>query len=192
MRKSVVGVASLNRALQKKLNPPSLDRREKEYGSTLFREGDKVMQTRNNYNIAWHTVNEFGRTEDSGSGIYNGDVGIIKKIDLSDEVLTVRFEDGKMVEYGFSDMEDLELCYAATVHKSQGSEYRCVIIPIHSGPPILMSRNLLYTAVTRARQLVVIVGSEEAMDRMVDNNRVAKRYTGLAQRLAQVSMPNPE
>jgi exodeoxyribonuclease V alpha subunit len=186
MRKSIIGVDNLNRALQEKLNPPSLDKREKEYHSTVFREGDKVMQTRNNYNIAWRVVNERGQIEDSGSGIYNGDVGVIKKIDLDDEILIVRFDDGKVVEYSFSDMEDLELCYAATVHKSQGSEYRCVIIPIHSGPPMLMSRNLLYTAVTRARQLVVIVGSETAMNRMVDNNRVAKRYTGLARRLTQV------
>jgi exodeoxyribonuclease V alpha subunit len=181
MRKSDLGVNRLNAVLQAKLNPPSAKKREREYGTVTFREGDKVMQIRNNYDASWEVFSERGIRTDFGEGVFNGDMGIIRAI--RDDELIVLFDDNRRVSYNFSQLDELELAYAVTVHKSQGSEYRVVIIPVLSGPPMLLTRNLLYTAVTRARELAVIVGSEETMYRMVDNNRVTERYTALARRL---------
>lgn len=182
MRKSTLGAVRLNSVLQAKLNPPSEKKREREYGATIFREGDKVMQIRNNYDATWETFNANGYRTDFGEGVFNGDMGIIHSI--SDENgLCVLFDDSHRVNYNFSHLDELELAYAVTVHKSQGSEYRVVIIPILGGPPMLLTRNLLYTAVTRAKELAILVGIPETMHRMIDNNRVTNRYTALARRL---------
>jgi exodeoxyribonuclease V alpha subunit len=182
MRKSTLGVAYLNNVLQAKLNPPSPKKREREYGSIVFREGDKVMQIRNNYDAAWESFDKKGYRTDFGEGVFNGDTGTILKID-EESGLCVLFDDNRRVNYSFSQLDELELAYAVTVHKSQGSEYRVVIIPVFNGPPMLLTRNLLYTAVTRAKELAVLVGVPEIMHRMIDNNRVTARYTALARRL---------
>ncbi|MCL2048316.1 MAG: ATP-dependent RecD-like DNA helicase [Defluviitaleaceae bacterium] len=185
MRKSTLGISHLNNVLQAQLNPPSPRKIEREYGAVVFREGDKVMQIKNNYDAAWEVFNERGQRLDFGEGVFNGDMGIISKID--DEYgISVLFDDNRLVNYGFSQLDELELAYAVTVHKSQGSEYRVVIIPVFSGPPMLLTRNLLYTAVTRARELAVLVGIPETMYRMIDNNRVTNRYTALARRLGEM------
>lgn len=186
MRKSPLGVGYLNTILQKALNPPSKKKREKEYRMNLFREGDKVMQIKNNYNIPWKIYNDVGIRIDEGVGVFNGDEGSIQEINEEAQTLTVLFDDLKTVEYDFSQLDELELAYAVTIHKSQGSEYPIVIIPIHSGPPMLMNRNLLYTAVTRAKQLVVMVGLTDTLHRMVDNNREINRYSSLAYRLMKI------
>ena len=183
MRKGLLGVQSLNTVLQAALNPPSEERVEKEYRQMVFREGDKVMQIKNNYNIAWRMYNAMGKRCEEGVGIYNGDAGTIKEIDDSQEIIKVVFDDGKVVDYDYSQLDELELAYAVTIHKSQGSEYPVVIIPVHSGPPMLMTRNLLYTAVTRAKKLVVLVGLKETISSMVKNDREVGRYTGLADRI---------
>lgn len=186
MRKSPLGVGYLNTILQKALNPPSKKKREKEYRMNLFREGDKVMQIKNNYNIPWKIYNDVGIRIDEGVGVFNGDEGSIQEINEEAQTFTVLFDDLKTVEYDFSQLDELELAYAVTIHKSQGSEYPIVIIPIHSGPPMLMNRNLLYTAVTRAKQLVVMVGLTDTLHRMVDNNREINRYSSLAYRLMKI------
>lgn len=186
MRKGPLGVEALNTVLQQALNPPSRKKREKEYRTTLFREGDKVMQIKNNYNMPWKIYNDIGMRIDEGVGVFNGDAGSIQEIDEEAQTLTVLFDDLKTVEYDFSQLDELELAYAVTIHKSQGSEYPVVIIPIHSGPPMLMNRNLLYTAVTRAKKLVVVVGLESTLHRMVDNNREINRYSSLAYRLRKI------
>ena len=141
------------------------------------------MQIKNNYNIAWRMYNVMGKRCDEGVGIFNGDAGMIREIDDANETMQVVFDDGKVVDYDYSQLEELELAYAITIHKSQGSEYPVVIIPVHSGPPMLMTRNLLYTAVTRAKTLVVLVGIQETISAMVSNDREVGRYTGLAQRI---------
>lgn len=174
---------NLNTVLQAALNPPSEERAEKEFRQIVFREGDKVMQIKNNYNIAWRMYNAMGKRCDEGVGIFNGDAGMIREIDDANETMQVVFDDGKVVDYDYSQLEELELAYAITIHKSQGSEYPVVIIPVHSGPPMLMTRNLLYTAVTRAKTLVVLVGIQETISAMVSNDREVGRYTGLAQRI---------
>jgi len=187
MRKSPLGVANLNNVLQAKLNPPSRRKKEREFRATIFREGDKVMQIRNNYDATWEQFNERGVSVNQGEGVFNGDMGTIFEID--DEYgVTVSFDDGRRILYDFSQLEELELAYAVTVHKSQGSEYRVVVIPIFNGPPMLLTRNLLYTAVTRAKELAVLVGEPETLHRMVDNNRITHRYTALARRLANMDM----
>ncbi len=183
MRKGLLGVQSLNQVLQQTLNPPHTDKEEKQCRQTTFREGDKVMQIKNNYNIVWRCYNSHGKRTDEGLGIYNGDAGRITKIDDDNEILQVLFDDGKVVDYDFNQLEELELAYAITIHKSQGSEYPVVILPIYSGPPMLMTRNLLYTAVTRAKELVVLVGLKETVTGMIANNREIWRFTGLAERI---------
>ncbi len=182
MRKGALGVQNLNHVLQQSLNPPAPDKQEKEYRQIIFREGDKVMQIKNNYNVAWRMYTGTKRT-DEGVGIYNGDAGRIQSIDEQNETICIVFDDGKVVDYDFSQLDELELAYAITIHKSQGSEYPVVIIPVHSGPPMLMTRNLLYTAVTRAKQLVVLVGTQEMVASMVHNDKEVARHTGLVQRL---------
>ncbi len=178
MRKGIVGVNNLNNVLQEVLNPPSSDKKERKTREVLFREGDKVMQIRNNYNMEW-TVRIGDEKIDEGEGIFNGDVGFIDTIDNDEQAMTVVFEDNKEVKYEFSQLDELELAYAISIHKSQGSEFPVVLIPIAWGPPMLMTRNLLYTAITRARELVVLVGRERVLYKMVDNNYIAKRYSGL-------------
>ena len=183
MRKSPLGVQNLNNMLQNVLNPASKGKNEKEFRGIVFREGDKVMQIKNNYNLAWKIYNSHGKRTDEGIGVFNGDQGIIESIDIVNELITVSYDDNKLVDYDFTQIDELELAYAITIHKSQGSEYPVVIIPIHSGPPMLMSRNLLYTAVTRAKQFVVIVGISETINKMVQNNKEVNRYTSLNLRL---------
>lgn len=185
MRKGLLGVERLNVILQKYLNPPAPDKREKEYGNTLFREGDKVMQTRNNYQLEWEIRSRFGLTIDKGMGVFNGDTGIIREINEFSETVTVEFDEGRMVDYSFKLLEELELAYALTIHKSQGSEYPAVVIPLLSGPSMLMNRNLLYTAVTRARKCVTLVGNDTTFSEMIQNTSQQKRYSGLCNRLKE-------
>ena len=183
MRKGLLGVERLNQILQMYLNPPDKKKREKEYGSMVFREGDKVMQVKNNYQMEWEIRTKHGLCIDKGTGIFNGDTGIIEEINDFAETMTISFDEGKMVEYSFKNLEELELAYAVTIHKSQGSEYPAVVIPLLTGPRMLMNRNLLYTAVTRAKKCVTIVGDENTFDMMVENNSEQKRYSGLKNQL---------
>ena len=186
MRKGALGVERLNTILQEYLNPPDKSKLEKESGGVTFRVGDKVMQIKNNYNIEWEVRNKYGIPVDKGTGIYNGDIGIIREINLFAELVTVEFDEGRMVEYSFKQMEELELAYAITIHKSQGSEYPAVVIPIFSGPKMLMTRNLIYTAVTRARACVCLVGVPEVFQAMVDNEMEKRRYSGLKERICEI------
>lgn len=186
MRKGELGVEKLNGILQQYLNPPSEEKREKEYHGTIFREGDKVMQIKNNYQLTWESKSKYGITVESGTGIYNGDTGIIKEINLFSELVTVEFDEGRMVEYTFSQLEELELAYAITIHKSQGSEYPAVVMPLLTGPKMLFNRNLLYTAVTRAKSCVTIVGSADTVQMMIDNESEQKRYSGLCRRIKEL------
>ncbi len=183
MRKGTLGVQNLNLVLQQTLNPPAADKHEVNFRKVIFREGDKVMQIKNNYNIVWRCHDSFGKRTDEGLGVYNGDAGRILSIDADAEQLRIAFDDGKIVDYDFGQLEELELAYAITIHKSQGSEYPVVILPLYSGPPMLMTRNLLYTAITRAKKLVVLVGLRETISAMLHNDREISRYTGLAQRI---------
>ena len=177
-RKGAVGTVNLNRLLQAALNPPAPEKKERAFGDYLFREGDRVMQIHNNYDILWK------KTDGSmvGAGIFNGDVGILQSIDTGAETLTVLFDD-KVAEYDFTQLNELEPAYAMTVHKSQGSEYRAVVLAAWNGSPYLLSRSILYTAITRARELLVIVGREETVGVMVGNAKKNRRYSGLKLRL---------
>ena len=183
MRKGLLGVQNLNIVLQETLNPPHWEKIEKIFRQNTFREGDKIMQIKNNYSIIWRSFRSDGRQKDEGMGVYNGDMGRISSINTEDEKMTIKFDDGKVIKYEFSQLEELELAYAITIHKSQGSEYPVVIMPIYSGPPMLMTRNLLYTAVTRAKEMVVLVGMKETLHNMVINNKEVHRHTGLAERI---------
>ena len=186
MRKGPLGVSRLNEVLQSVLNPPAKNKREVQRQDVTFREGDKVMQTRNNYQIEWVIRGNYGLKIDSGTGVFNGDAGIIQNIDNDAEIVTVCFDEEKIVEYPFSELDDLEPAYAVTVHKSQGSEYPAVILPLLSGPSGLFNRNLLYTAVTRARDCVVILGSRQTVASMTANVRENRRYTGLKERIHEI------
>lgn len=183
VRKGTLGCINLNRELQAVLNPKTdengSEKPEKQYGDKLFREGDKVMQIRNNYEMKWKNHEDF--TE--GEGIFNGDIGVIVRIDTEYNEMSVVFDEVRYVTYGFNQLDELELAYAVTVHKSQGSEFPIVIMPVSWFPPVLATRNLLYTGVTRGKQIVVIVGSEDKLNSMVDNNRISYRYSGLDWRL---------
>lgn len=185
MRKGALGVENLNIILQKYLNPESPDKAEKEHGKGLFREGDKVMQIRNNYQMEWEIRGKYNIAAEKGMGIFNGDLGVIREINPYAELVTVEFDEGKFVEYTFKQLDELELAYAATIHKSQGSEYPAVIIPLLGGPRMLMTRNLLYTAVTRARKCVTLVGSDVTFQAMIDNHLEQNRYTTLAERIQE-------
>ena len=187
MRKGALGVDRLNGILQEYLNPADGKKAEKESGGVTYREGDKVMQIKNNYQIAWETRNRYGIPVESGLGVFNGDLGVIREINHFAETLTVEFDEGRMVEYSFKQLEELELAYAITIHKSQGSEYPAVVIPVHSGPRMLMTRNLIYTAVTRARFCVCLVGVPEAFQAMVDNEQEQRRYSGLKSRILELA-----
>lgn len=185
MRKGLLGVERLNQILQRYLNPPDSSKKEREYGQSLFREGDKVMQIRNNYQMEWEIRGRYGISVDKGVGVFNGDTGILKIINEFAETAEVEFEDGRCAEYSFKQLEELELAYAVTIHKSQGSEYPAVVIPLLSGPRMLLNRNLLYTAVTRARKCVTIVGSEETFREMINNEKQQRRYSSLDVRLQE-------
>ena len=185
MRKGLLGVERLNQILQRYLNPPDASKKEKEIGQGLFREGDKVMQVRNNYQLEWEIRGRYGIPIEKGVGVFNGDTGIIKTINEFAETAEVEFEDGRWAEYSFKQLDELELAYAVTIHKSQGSEYPAVIIPLLSGPRMLMNRNLLYTAVTRARKCVTVVGSEETFRDMIRNEKQKRRYSSLDQRIQE-------
>ena len=179
-RKGETGTKNLNRCLQEVLNPSVPGKKERSYGDVIFREGDRVMQIRNNYDILWKKTDGSG----SGAGIFNGDIGRIVSIDLQEECLTVEFDD-RLAEYDFAMLSELEPAYAMTVHKSQGSEYRAVILAAWQGSRYLLTRSVLYTALTRAKDLLIIVGNEEVIAAMVANDRQARRYSGLKLRLQE-------
>lgn len=187
MRKGLLGVERLNEVLQKYLNPADKKKREKEHGGGLFREGDKVMQIKNNYQLEWEIRGKYNIPVEKGVGVFNGDMGIVHEINTYAETMTVVFEECRYVEYTFKQLEELELAYAVTIHKSQGSEYPAVILPLLGGPKMLMSRNLLYTAVTRAKRCVTVVGSEVTFQAMIHNKQEKSRYTSLGQRIQELA-----
>ena len=185
MRKGELGVENLNSVLQRYLNPASPDKREKEHGGILFREGDKVMQIKNDYQLEWEVTGAHNLPVDKGVGVFNGDIGILREINFFAEQVMVEFDEGRKVHYPFSELEELELAYAITVHKSQGSEYPAVVLPLLSGPRMLFNRNILYTAVTRAKNCVAIVGSDAAVEQMIRNERQQRRYSSLDIRIGE-------
>lgn len=185
-RKSNVGVERLNKIMQDFLNPADAIKQERQVGDVTFREGDKVMQIKNDYQLTWEKRSRYGIPTEQGTGAFNGDTGVIERISTFDENVTVKFEDGRFVTYEFSQLDELELAYAITVHKSQGSEYPAVIIPMSQGPRMLMNRNILYTAVTRARKCVCLVGEEEIFRLMAGNVSESKRYSSLADRIEEI------
>ena len=180
-KKGECGVLALNNMLQAALNPPARNKNELSYGDKVFREGDKVMHIKNNYQLEWQD----GKGGE-GQGVFNGDMGTVLSVDAEDKELTVLFDDGRSADYDYAMLEELELAYCLSVHKSQGSEFTCVVMPAVGGPPMLLTRNLFYTALTRARQLVVLVGREDAVAAMVNNNHIARRYTALSERLSEL------
>lgn len=184
-RKGLLGVERLNVILQQYLNPPSPDKKEHQVGERIFREGDKVMQIRNNYQLEWEIRSRYGLAIEKGLGVFNGDVGTIQQINDYSQTVTVLYDENRIVEYAFKGLDELELAYAITIHKSQGSEYPAVVMPLLPGPRMLMNRNLLYTAVTRARKCITIVGDEATFYQMVDNTTQQRRYSGLEQRLKE-------
>lgn len=185
MRKGTLGVEQLNQILQQYLNPPDPAKKEHQAGSVIFREGDKVMQIRNNYQLEWEVLSHYNIPIDRGMGVFNGDVGRVVEIREHAEQVVVEFEEGKKVTYLFSGLEELELAYAITIHKSQGSEYPAVIMPLLTGPRMLFNRNLLYTGVTRARNCVTILGSRDTLEGMIANGSQHKRYTSLHLRIRE-------
>ena len=184
MKKGPLGVYNLNKRLQEALNPPAHKKKERKYGDVVFREGDKVMQIKNDYRLAW-TRSLPHQPPEMGEGVYNGDLGTIMSIDLYEQTLEVLFDDGRSAVYAFSMLEELELAYCISIHKSQGSEFPIVLLPLLGGPPMLLNRNLLYTAVTRARHMVYILGRQSCIQQMVRNNQVKRRYSGLARFLCR-------
>ena len=186
-RKGNLGVEHLNVVLQQYLNPKSDRKVEKEIGGVIFREGDKVMQIKNNYNLTWEVRGYNGIPVDTGLGVFNGDMGIIDNINLFLNELTVRFEENKYVCYSFKEVDELEHAYAVTVHKSQGSEYPAVVFPLFDGPRMLLNRNILYTAVTRARKCICVVGDENSFYDMIANESEQRRYTSLAMRIREAT-----
>ena len=186
MRKGSLGVETLNEILQRYLNPADPSRKEHAAGDRIFREGDKVMQIKNNYQLEWEIVSQYGIRIDSGSGVFNGDIGTIRRIREESSTVQVEYDEHRLVEYTFSQLDEIELAYAITIHKSQGSEYPAVLLPLLSGPKMLMNRNLLYTAVTRARKCVTILGSQEVVDGMIENENQYHRYTGLGRGILEL------
>ena len=176
VKKGILGTHSLNNELQRILNPSSFERVEYEIKGRLFREGDKIMQIKNNYNTEWRNKDTFAE----GRGVFNGDIGFIENIDIEEKKMSVLFDENRFVEYDFEGVDEIELAYAMTIHKSQGSEFPYVIMPMTYFPPMLACRNLLYTGVTRGKKGVIMVGMEKMMDAMVDNNRTEQRYSGLS------------
>ena len=192
MRKGNLGVEVLNGILQQYLNPPDEKKKEHRIGERLFREGDKVMQIKNNYQIPWEIVSKYGISVDKGVGIFNGDMGIVTKIDEPSQSLTVEYDEHRKVEYSFSGLDEIELSYAVTIHKSQGSEYPAVLLPIMNGPKPLLNRNLLYTAVTRAKKCVTILGSRDTIREMIQNEKQHRRYTSLCDRIKEIRVMGDE
>ena len=186
MRKGALGCIRLNEVLQSVLNPPAEGRGETSAHEQTFRVGDKVMQTKNNYQIEWEVPGNFGLPLEKGAGVFNGDFGTILQVDKENAELVVRFDENRIVRYPFTQLDDLELAYAITVHKSQGSEYPAVILPLLTGPSGLFNRNLLYTAVTRAKKCVVLLGDPQAVERMEQNTSTYTRYSGLRERIAEI------
>jgi len=187
MRKGVLGVERLNQILQQYLNPKSSDKKEKEAGERVFREGDKVMQIKNNYQLEWEISTRYGMTIDKGVGVFNGDVGIVDNINTYEETLTVEYDEHRKVKYPFALLDELELAYAITIHKAQGSEYPAVVIPLLQGPRQLYHRNLLYTAVTRAKKCVTLVGSDMVFQDMIRNTNEQERNTSLSERISELA-----
>lgn len=186
MRKGALGVEALNKILQQYLNPPAPEKPELIHGDRVFRLGDKVMQIKNNYQLEWETVSKYGIAIDSGQGVFNGDVGIIKEINETARTVVVEYDDFRQVAYPMTGLDELELAYAVTIHKSQGSEYPAVIMPLLTGPKMLLNRNLLYTGVTRAKNCVTILGSRQTVMQMIANENEQKRYTGLKDRICEM------
>ncbi len=186
MRKGALGVETLNGILQQYLNPPSAEKLEIAHGDNIFRLGDKVMQIKNNYQLEWEIVSKYGIAVDSGQGVFNGDVGIIKEINETAKTVVVEYDDMRRVTYPLNGLDEIELAYAITIHKSQGSEYPAVIMPLLSGPRMLFNRNLLYTGVTRAKSCVTILGSRDTVEQMIANENEQKRYTGLRERICEI------
>lgn len=182
MKKGSAGVINLNAVLQSEINPFSKSKQEYKYGNTIFREGDKVMHIRNDYDLTWEKEN----SSEIGSGVFNGDMGVIREINIKSKYMSVVFDDGRIVDYEFSRLDEIDLAYAITVHKSQGSEFPIVVMPVYQCAPMLMCRNLFYTAVTRAKDMVILVGDERAIHNMVDNNTERERYSGLDERLVRI------
>lgn len=182
MKKGDVGTLNLNKELQNYLNPPDKYKKEKELREKIFRVGDKVMQIKNNYTLKWTSL-DIDAEEQQGEGVFNGDIGYVQHINTEDQEITIFFDDNRSVVYNYSQLDELELAYSITIHKSQGSEFPVVVMPVTWGPPMLLTRNLLYTAITRAKSLVVLVGTENYLNRMVDNNKIIERYSGLGVRL---------
>ena len=187
MRKGLLGVERLNQMLQRYLNPQDGSKKEKTLGDRLFRQGDKVMQIKNDYQMEWEVRGRYGIPVEKGIGVFNGDTGILREINEFAETAEVEFEDGRFATYSFKQLEELELAYAITIHKSQGSEYPAVILPVLSGSQMLLNRNLLYTAVTRARKCVTVVGSEETFAEMIRNEKQQKRYSALDERIRELN-----
>ena len=185
MRKGALGAETLNDILQQYLNPPDENKKEYAYGDHMLRVGDKVMQIRNNYQAEWEVIGKYNIPIDQGTGIFNGDMGTITEINTYSQELIVEFDEHRRVRYPFAQLDEIELAYAITIHKSQGSEYPAVVMPILGGPRMLLNRNLLYTAVTRARCCVMILGSRETIQTMIDNEEQLKRYTGLCERIRE-------
>lgn len=186
MKKGAMGVEALNGILQRFINPPEKGKREHLAGDTLFREGDKVMQIKNNYKLEWEVVGNYNLTLQKGQGVFNGDIGIIKEINEYASLLLVEFDEGRQVHYRFEELDELELAYAITIHKSQGSEYPAIVVPLLGVPGLLTYRNLLYTAVTRAKKCVTILGDETIMDNMISGENKQKRYTGFYYRIREM------
>lgn len=187
MKMSDLGTIQLNKVLQQRLNPPAPSKLEWSSSDVLFREGDKVMQVKNDYNLEWEIVGKYDIVVDRGTGVYNGDIGIIKSINMASRTMLILFDDNHQVWYPFENLDQLELAYAMTIHKSQGSEYPVVIMPLLNGPSRLFARNLLYTGVTRAKHCCILIGSSDAIARMIRNNEVQKRYTSLPERLIEIA-----
>lgn len=186
-RKGLLGVDNLNEKLQYYLNPADVSKKERRFGDKVFREGDKVMQIKNNYQLEWEIRSKYGIPIDKGLGVFNGDVGIITEINEFTNCVWVKYDEDKMVQYPYKNMDELELAYAVTIHKSQGSEYNAVVIPILPGPRMLMNRNLLYTGITRAKKCITIVGDENTFYNMIDNTVQQKRNSGLRERIEYIS-----
>jgi len=188
MRKGILGVGNLNKCLQNVINPASKNKKEKEVKDFIFRVGDKVMQMKNNYSLKWERVS--GEGEKEGLGVFNGDIGYIESMDDEDNTVAVIFDDDRRIIYENLFLDELDLAYATTIHKSQGSEFPVVILPAFMGPPLLMNRNLLYTGITRAKEMVVLVGSIKAVNFMVNNNRSFERYSALKWRIKEILKEN--
>lgn len=186
MRKGNLGVETLNRILQQYMNPPHQEKKEYMHGETLFREGDKIMQIKNNYQLEWEVAGRYGIPVDKGLGVFNGDMGRILEINDAAQCMIVEYDEARRVTYPFASLDELELAYAVTIHKSQGSEYPAVIMPLLGGPRMLMNRNLLYTGVTRARDCVTILGSSETVREMISNEQQQRRFSGLADRICEI------